>query len=141
MARRGRPPHKPTAAWRRKVEELRSCGMSEDAVARAMGLDVDTLRKHYADELANGAARKRAQIIAMLYKSASKGNVSAQKKLEEMSRAAIGAQALMGEAPVEASKPVKLGKKEQAAAIAREAAAPGNKFAPPPPPRLVVNND
>lgn len=139
MAKVGRPPFKPTAAMRRQVEELRSCGMSEDSIARAIGISTPTLQKHFAEELLNGSAKKRAEVIRMLYRSAAKGNVSAQKKLEEMTRQAALAEAMMVPRPTEAKAP-KLGKKQQEAAAAEAAAAPGQKFAPPQPPKLVVNN-
>lgn len=108
----GRPAHKPTTASRREVEELVSCGMSEDDVARAIGLTTPTVRKHYADELLTGRARRRAEVIKLLYRNARKGNVSAQRKLEDMTSLAGIAR------PREAKEPA-LGKKERAAAEAR----------------------
>lgn len=92
MAVTGRPPFKATPALRRKVEELTMCGMSQEVVARAIGCSHPTLVKHFPDELTFGLAKKRAEVIAMLFKSAKGGNVTAQKKLEEMSRLA-GAEA------------------------------------------------
>ncbi len=140
MSRRGRPSFKPTAAKRREVEELRSCGMSEDDVARALGISTPTLQKYFAGELLNGAARKRAEIIKLLHKSARAGNVSAQKKLEEMTRVSALAEGFMGKAPAEPKQAPPLGKKEQAAAAAEALAGAGGKYAPPAPPKLVVNN-
>ena len=64
MAKVGRPPFKPTAAMRRQVEELRSCGMSEDSIARVIGISTPTLQKHFAEELLNGSAKKRAEVLA-----------------------------------------------------------------------------
>ncbi|TPJ60836.1 hypothetical protein [Mesorhizobium sp. B2-6-1] len=88
MAKRGRPQWKPTAAIRRTVEEMRSCGESEATIARSLGIDADTLRKHCADELDNGFSHRRREVIGLLYKSARGGNVTAQKRLEEMTRLA-----------------------------------------------------
>ncbi|TIP07811.1 hypothetical protein [Mesorhizobium sp.] len=73
---------------RRTVEEMRSCGESENVIARSLGIDVDTLRKHCADELDNGFSNRRREVIGLLYKSARGGNVTAQKRLEEMTRLA-----------------------------------------------------
>lgn len=120
MAKRGRPAWKPTATVRRTVEEMRSCGESEATIARSLGIDADTLRKHCADELDNGFSHRRREVIGLLYKSARSGNVTAQKRLEEMTRLA-GAAAEFDEkskqpgAPAAAPAPVraaKRGKKE-----------------------------
>jgi predicted transcriptional regulator len=134
MAERGRPAFKPTPALRRKVEELVSCGMSQDDVARAMGISTPTLVKHFEDELANGTAKKRAEIIGMLYKAAKGGNVTAQRKLEEMSRVAGAAEAIKGRE----KKTPEPGKKEQEKIAADQVSG---KFAPPSPPKLVVDNN
>ncbi|MDB5582149.1 MAG: hypothetical protein JWR80_7325 [Bradyrhizobium sp.] len=129
----GRPAFKPTAATRRKVEEWVSCGMSQDDCARALGISTPTLVKHFEEELANGVAKKRAEVIGMLYKAAKTGNVTAQKKLEEMSRVAGAAEAVKGREKKEPEP----GKKEQ-----EHMAAQGvtGKYAPPEPPKLVVDN-
>lgn len=136
MTKGGRPPFKPTPALRRKVEELVSCSMSQDDVARALGITAPTLVKHFPEELANGAAKKRSEVIGMLYKAARGGNVTAQRKLEEMSRVAGAAEALKNRET--ADKPQKMGKKEGQQAAAESV---GGKFAPPAPPKLVVNNE
>ncbi|WP_109658762.1 hypothetical protein [Mesorhizobium loti] len=120
MAKRGRPAWKPTTAIRRTVEEMRSCGESEATIARSLGIDADTLRKHCADELDNGFSHRRREVIGLLYKSARSGNVTAQKRLEEMTRLAGAAvefeekskQPGATEAPVAPSRATKRGKKE-----------------------------
>lgn len=133
MSEAGRPAFKATAATRRKVEELVSCGMSQDDVARALGISRPTLAKHFEDELSNGTAKKRAEIIGMLYKAAKRGNVTAQRKLEEMSRVAGAAEAVKGRE----TKEPEPGKKEQEKIAADQVTG---KFAPPAAPKLVVNN-
>lgn len=141
MAGRGRPQFKPTPALRRKVEELVSCGMSKDDCARAIGCSTPTLEKYFENELANGVAKKRAEVIGLLYREAKKGNVTAQKKLEEMTRVAAAAESVNARsgttpAPQERAAP-KLGKKEERQAAAGRV---GGKYAPPDPPKLVVDN-
>gem|GEM_PF-885743 len=84
----GRPAFKPTAAHRRKVEQMISCGDHKTTVARAIGISVPTLELHFAEELDNGWAKKRAEVLDMLFKSAKKGNVTAQRTLESMTRTA-----------------------------------------------------
>lgn len=118
MAKRGRPAWKPTATIRRTVEEMRSCGESEATIARSLGVDADTLRKHCSDELDNGFSHRRREVIGLLYKSARTGNVTAQKRLEEMTRLAGAAAEFddkskqAGAPPSVAARPVKRGKKE-----------------------------
>lgn len=132
---RGRPVFKATPRLRRKVSECASVGMSHDDIARAIGCSTPTLQKYFGDELTTGAAMKRAEITAMLFKAARKGNVSAQKHLELKAQTAAAAQAMSDhEAP---AKVEKFGKKEQQQAAA---ARVEGVFAPPEPPKLVVNN-
>jgi hypothetical protein len=116
---------KVTAALRREVELLVCVGMSHDDVARAIGCTKPTLYKYFREELDAGHAKKRREIIRMLHKSAKAGNVSAQRKLEEMSRLAGAAAAF--EQPT-APKPEKLGKKEAAAVAARNVGAEGGEW-------------
>jgi hypothetical protein len=137
-SRGGRPPYSPTIESRQMVEEMKFCGESENTIARALRIDVDTMRKHFADELAYGHASRRREIVSLLFKSARDGNVSAQKKLEEMGRVAGAAAEIdrRGQAPTPPAPP-KLGKKEQQLVDAKEVTG---KFAPPAPPKLIVNN-
>lgn len=129
----GRPSYRPSLEDRKTVEELKFVGESDNTIARALGIDPDTLRKHFPDELADGHAQRRKEVIGLLFKSARDGNVAAQKKLEEMGRAAGAAESVKNRE----TKAPKLGKKEEQKAAAR---AIGGKYAPPTPPKLVVDN-
>lgn len=135
----GRPPYRATIEQRRIVEEMKFCGESENVIARALGIDVDTMRKHFAEELADGHAQRRKEVIGLLFQSARGGNVSAQKKLEEMGRIAGAAEAVKARegSPAVPAKPAKLGKKEE-----RQAAAEGvgGLYAVPQAPKLVIDN-
>ncbi|GBD48089.1 hypothetical protein [Methylopila sp. Yamaguchi] len=149
-ARRGRPAFKPTLALRRTVEQLVSVGESHESVARAVGCSRETLEKHFVDELATGASRKRREVVDLLYKSARAGNVSAIKKLEEMTGAASAAEGVRsrgwgGDAsgpavtePAAEARPEKLGKKEEQQRAAEQV---GGKYAVPSAPKLVVVNE
>lgn len=86
MAKRGRPAWKPTLHVRRTVEEMKACGESDNTIARSLGIDVDTLRKHCGNELEHGLSHRRREVIGLLFKSARGGNVTAQKRLEEITR-------------------------------------------------------
>ena len=84
--KRGRPAYKPTKQVRENVEMFLSCGMTNEQIATAIGVSHVTFAKAFADEIQNGRGRARARILGWLQKSARSGNVTAQKKLEEMSR-------------------------------------------------------
>lgn len=86
MTLQGGPKRRPTAADRRAVAELPACGMSEKAISAAMGVSRPTLQAHYADELATGQAKKRAELICMTWRRARQGNTAAILWLERMTR-------------------------------------------------------
>ncbi len=131
--KRGRPAYRPSIEDRKTVEQMKFCGESENTIARALTIDPDTLRKHFADELADGHAQRRKEVIGLMFDSARAGNVAAIKKLEEMGRVAGAAESVRGR-----EKPApKLGKKEERKIAAENV---GGKFATPQPPKLVVNN-
>lgn len=133
----GRPPYKATIEARQRVEEMKFCGESDNVIARALGIDPDTLRKHFEDELQDGHAQRRSEVIGLMFDAARKGNVSAMKRLDEMGRPAGAAEAVKsrtGSAP--AAQPREGKKAEQQ----RFAEAVTGKFAPPSQPKLVVSN-
>jgi hypothetical protein len=74
----GRRAHKPDPAQRRQVEALAAYGIPEPDIARVVGVDPKTLRKHYRDELDMGETKANAQVAGFLFNSAKSGNVSAQ---------------------------------------------------------------
>lgn len=53
--------------------------MTHDEIATAMGISTPTLRKYFAFELSQGAYGKRQAVIEAIFKTALKGNASAQK--------------------------------------------------------------
>ena len=84
--KRGRPEFQPTLDERRRVERLKYVGESDNMIARALRIDVDTLRKHFVDELADGYALRRADLLDNLFTRAWAGNVSAIAALLKMGR-------------------------------------------------------
>ena len=58
----GRPPHRPTAYWRGQVDAYASCGASHASIAKVIGIDEKTLRKHYAGELDVAAIKANAAV-------------------------------------------------------------------------------
>lgn len=129
----GRPPYRPTLKDRISVEQMKFCGEPDAVIARALGIDVRTMKKHFAEELENGHANRRREVIGYLFEAAEAKNVAAIKKLEEMGRIAAASDAVKGR---EKAAP-KLGKKEERRIAAENV---GGKFATPQPPKLVVNN-
>lgn len=113
---RGRPAFIPTVAMKRTVERMVACGDSKDTIARAVGCSIPTLDLHFDEELKNGFAKKRREILNWMYDGARKGNATLIKRLEEMTRlqgAAADFEA-RDEGTTSTPKPraVKLGKKE-----------------------------
>lgn len=112
----GRPPHVPTEETRERVEILLAGGMPAWQVAKAVGVSESTLRDHYADELDGGRARKNAEVMVAMFRSATDaGNVSAQ-------RAWLSQSAQLDDPPAAAdSRPGPIGKKAAAQAAAATA--------------------
>lgn len=115
------------------VERMVYCGEGQRVIAAAMGVDINTLRKHFAVELLNGHANRRREVVDALFEATKLGNLTAAKRLEEMGRVAAAVERVE-----ERTRPAPaVGKKE-----ARKAAADAvtGKFAPPEGPKLIVSN-
>jgi len=100
---------------RNAVEVAAGGRRTEEEIADFLNLDVKTLRKYFATELAAGANRRRVAIVLAIYQSAMKGSVPAQ-------RAYLG----MGEEnkePPKRGRPkeIRLGKKEEQRRVAESA--------------------
>jgi len=66
----GRRAHAPEPAGRRQVEALAAYGVPETDIARVVGIDPKTLRKHYRDELDLGATKATAKVAEFLFRKA-----------------------------------------------------------------------
>lgn len=62
--------HKPDDKNRARVEALVSFGLPQTEIARELGIDPKTLRKHYEDELSAGTARANAKVAQTLFRLA-----------------------------------------------------------------------
>ena len=82
------------------------------------------LTKHFGEELETGRAVKRAEVIRLLFTSARKGNVSAQKTLEQITARAAAEDEVLSQPTAE--KQPRLGKKEQAQIDAQTAGEDSN---------------
>jgi hypothetical protein len=67
MARKA---HKPDAVSRRQVEAMAGYGVPETDIARVIGTDAKTLRKHYRDELDTGQIKATAKVAEFLFRKA-----------------------------------------------------------------------
>ena len=126
-----KPEFKPRKGDHQKVERYIGCRMSPDQVARVIGCSVEDLQAHFAEQIATGEARTRANIIDALHDQMEEGISASTNRLEAMT--AIPAE---GAAPTAGG----VGKKAAAAADAKAAVQGGGRFAPRPAPKVVVDN-
>lgn len=141
MARTGRPKFKPTAPQRNRVKLMRADGWSKERIARQIGVDADTLVKHFAEELEYGADQKRLELIEAAEKGAKKGNASLIKWLTDRHDAARAAHQLeeRGRPSAEPVAPAPVppkGKKEQRQEAANKVTG---KYATPPSPPVKLH--
>jgi len=71
--------YRPTSDVRQLVEILVGADISKHEIARKIGISVEMLEQHFADELDMGIAKCGGDVIVQLYRSATGGNVSAMK--------------------------------------------------------------
>lgn len=70
MTDRGRPAYQPTDKDRRIAEALAGWAIPQERIARVIGVDPKTLRKHFGDELEIGSAKLEAQLAQNLLRIA-----------------------------------------------------------------------
>ena len=75
----GRPEFEPTDAERKQVEALSGYGLPIDQIAVLVrdGIHIDTLRKHFANELVAGKAKANSGIGRTLFQKAMGGDTTA----------------------------------------------------------------
>ena len=72
-----RKPHAPTPEGRELVELHATVGTPQEQIARIMGLDAKTLRKHYRDELDLATSKANATVGGELFNKAKSGDTAA----------------------------------------------------------------
>lgn len=70
MTDRGRPAYQPTDKDRRIAEAMAGWAIPQERIARVIGVDPKTLRKHFPDELIMGSAKLEAQLAQNLLRIA-----------------------------------------------------------------------
>ena len=75
----GRPAFKPTDHERKQVEAMSGYGLPIEQIAVLVrdGIDTDTLRKHFAQELISGKAKANAQVGKTLFQKVMAGDTTA----------------------------------------------------------------
>ena len=75
----GRPAFEPTDAERKQVEAMSGYGLPIEQIAVLVrdGIDTDTLRKHFAQELISGKAKANAQVGKTLFQTVMAGDTTA----------------------------------------------------------------
>ena len=133
-APRGRPAFEPSEKDRRIVEAMSGWAIAQERIAKVVGCDPKTLRKHFAAELEMGSAKLEAQLAQNLLRIAQGSDRQALIATIFALKARFGW--------VEALAPLRereypMGKKERAELAAREAAGGwGDLLRPPEPPAI-----
>ena len=75
----GQPPFKPSDAERKQVEAMSGYGLPIEQIAVLVrdGIDADTLRKHFAQELVSGKAKANSGVGRTLFQKAMGGDTAA----------------------------------------------------------------
>jgi hypothetical protein len=75
----GRNPFEPTETERKQVEALSGYGLPLEQIAVLVrkGISVETLTKHFADELISGKAKANSQVGRTLFQKATSGDTTA----------------------------------------------------------------
>ncbi len=76
-ARPGRPQHVPTEKTRTEVSALASFGITQPDIADYIGINQETLRKHYPAEISASVTRANAAMARRLFKAGEEGSVPA----------------------------------------------------------------
>lgn len=117
--RRGRPSYAKSKENQEVVTVLRVAGWPHDRIARYLGCDEKTLRKHFSRELEAGADIVEAEALMVTYRKMRQGNSVATGRILDF------AEKVQLAAPhrrqPEKPKAEKLGKKDQANADAQSA--------------------
>ena len=73
----GQKPHVPTPEAREKVRILKMAGLTDEHVARILGISADTLVRHYRADVEDGRNELLREVTGTLYRKALAGDVTA----------------------------------------------------------------
>lgn len=77
----GRPAFQKTEQNQETVTVLKAAGWTNERIARHIGCDVKTLRKHFSLELSQATDRTEAEALLTIHRRMKEGNVSAAQKI------------------------------------------------------------
>lgn len=118
----GRPAFEPTLRQREDVQNFKADGWSNDRIARRLRISPNTLARHFAEELSDGADSVRAEALRQLRMQVRRGNVSAIEKTLKLTGLEPPPAPTAAAAPIEKQEPRETpGKKAQALADAQTA--------------------
>ena len=90
--RRGRPSYAKTQENQRFVEVRAAAGWTQKMIAADMGIDEDTLRKHFSAEMEMGQVKVQGMLLDVLLQKARAGHVPSVRHLQDhMAKAAPAA--------------------------------------------------
>lgn len=72
----GRKPHMPTDKDRRMVESMKAFGILNEDIAKVIGIDADTLAKHYRAELDTALIKANSKVASKLFEKAMTGDTA-----------------------------------------------------------------
>ena len=78
------------------VTILRASGWTQERIARRVGCDPKTLRKHFSRELSDAADVVEADALLQIMKRADEGNIAASRKLLDLVKSGRAAVPLSG---------------------------------------------
>lgn len=82
-------PHEPTEKTRAEASALYSYGIPQEEIARFIGIDAKTLRKHYREELDGAHVKANAAVGRFLYQNASGSTLKDGATYSDCVRAAM----------------------------------------------------
>jgi len=74
-----RPPHKRTDEEAEVVRMMAAVGISQENIAKVIGIDIKTMTKYYREEIDTAWIKANAKVGGSMYNKAIGGDVQAQK--------------------------------------------------------------
>ena len=74
-----RPPHKRTDEEAEAVKMMAAVGISQENIAKVIGIDIKTMTKYYREEIDTAWIKANAKVGGAMYNKAIGGDVQAQK--------------------------------------------------------------
>jgi predicted DNA-binding protein (UPF0251 family) len=74
-----RPPHKRTDEEAEAVRMMAAVGISQENIAKVIGIDIKTMTKYYREEIDTAWIKANAKVGGSMYNKAIGGDVQAQK--------------------------------------------------------------